>query len=338
MSFENLAQVRFTEEELNRIDQALIDLEAVFNGKMSKLSSEERQQYGSIAEQNKLFVNKAKESMEQYPQYVPTFLNIVRHFKILLLLFAIVQPIFSQAQIQTIKYEITARNISKEAIDTYPQKLISYTNDDSLCRAVVSTFAANKDSTNLLIVSNDRFAINKVYPQHIKKYLEATALIDYNHYELKNISDSILNLGDTLTVQVIAKALEYCSKRIQFDNSLAQELDKGNSNTLAVATILERGKGTCSEYTNLFLALMRRIGIPCRMAVGWIYMPKQNFQGSHAWAECYIENYGWLGVDPQNNFMWYPPTAIKLFHGKDFVDCNIKVLPDMYPVTVKILE
>ncbi len=75
MSFENLAQVTFTEEELNRIDQALTDLEVVFNGKMSKLSSEERQQYGSIAEQNKLFVNKAKELMEQYPQYVPTFLN-----------------------------------------------------------------------------------------------------------------------------------------------------------------------------------------------------------------------------------------------------------------------
>ncbi len=75
MSFENLAEVTFTDEELNKIDQALTDLEAVFKGKMFNLSPEERQQYGSIAEQNKLFVNKAKELMELYPQYVPQFLN-----------------------------------------------------------------------------------------------------------------------------------------------------------------------------------------------------------------------------------------------------------------------
>lgn len=260
------------------------------------------------------------------------------HFKILLLLMAIVQPIFSQAQIKIIKYEITARNLSKEAIDTYPQKLISYSDEDSLRRVVVSTFNAEDDKTNQLIVNNDKFDKNKTYPQYIRKYLEPTALTDFNHPEIKRVSDSILNLADTLTTQVIARALQYCSKRIKYDKSLAMELDKGISTTLPVATILEKGKGTCSEYTNLFLALVRRMGIPCRMGVGWIYMPEQNFQGAHAWAECYIKDYGWLGVDPQNSFIWYPPTAIKLFHGKDFIDCNIKVLPDMYPVTVKILE
>lgn len=132
--------------------------------------------------------------------------------------------------------------------------------------------------------------------------------------------------------------MKYSSGRIEFDNELAQELDKGTCTTLSVNTILERGKGTCSEYSNLFIALMRKIGIPCRMAVGMVYMPEKNFQGSHAWAECYIDNYGWIAVDPQNGFMWFPPVVIKLFHGKDFIDCNIKTLPDMYPVNIKILE
>lgn len=83
---------------------------------------------------------------------------------------------------------------------------------------------------------------------------------------------------------------------------------------------------------------MRKVGIPCRMAVGYIYNPAQNYEGSHAWAECYLDSYGWFTVDPQSGGMWFPPILIKLFHGKDFVDCNIKVLPDMYPVTVKILR
>ena len=247
-------------------------------------------------------------------------------------------PVFSQAQTQTITYEITARNLSVEAIDSYPQKLISYQNEDSLHRVIVSTFAAYSDTVKREIAKNDRFVKNKTYPQSVEKYFEQTPLTSYHHPEIKNVSDSILSLNDSLTIQVIMHALKYSSGRIQFDNELAKELDGGRCTTLAVETILERGKGTCSEYTNLFIALIRRIGIPCRMAVGWIYMPDQNFQGSHAWAECYIENYGWLAVDPQNGFIWFPPAAIKLFHGKDFIDCNIKVLPDMYPVNVKILE
>ncbi len=75
MALENLIQVTFTDEELTQIDTALQTIETVLKGKTVKLSAEERRQYGSIAEQNKLFVNKTKEFMEQYSQYVPSFLD-----------------------------------------------------------------------------------------------------------------------------------------------------------------------------------------------------------------------------------------------------------------------
>lgn len=74
-SFENLSQVVFTEEELTKMDDALKALAEVLTGKAEALSADERRQYGSIAEQNKLFVNKAKELMERYPQYVPPFVD-----------------------------------------------------------------------------------------------------------------------------------------------------------------------------------------------------------------------------------------------------------------------
>ncbi len=74
-SFENLSQVVFTEQELAKMDNALQALEEVLSQKATRLNAEERQQYGSIAEQNKLFVNKAKELMERYPQYVPPFVD-----------------------------------------------------------------------------------------------------------------------------------------------------------------------------------------------------------------------------------------------------------------------
>ena len=47
----------------------------MLEGKTINLTPEQRQQYGRIAEQNKLLVNKAKEYMEQYPSYVPNFVD-----------------------------------------------------------------------------------------------------------------------------------------------------------------------------------------------------------------------------------------------------------------------
>ncbi len=71
----NLISVTFTQEELAKLDEAIQTTEQIIAGKTSNLTNEERQQFGRIAEQNKLFVNKAKDYMEQYPQYVPVFLD-----------------------------------------------------------------------------------------------------------------------------------------------------------------------------------------------------------------------------------------------------------------------
>lgn len=75
MSIKNLFSVSFTEAELTTIDNALATIATTLQGKTANLSPEERSQYGRIAEQNKLFVNKAKTYMEQYPEYVPPFID-----------------------------------------------------------------------------------------------------------------------------------------------------------------------------------------------------------------------------------------------------------------------
>lgn len=75
MALDNLISLSFTAEELTKLDQALQTIDTVLSGKTINLTPDQRQQYGRIAEQNKLFVNKAKIYMEQYAQYVPNFLD-----------------------------------------------------------------------------------------------------------------------------------------------------------------------------------------------------------------------------------------------------------------------
>lgn len=81
MALDNLISLEFSASELGVIDNAISSIEGVLLGKTINLTPEQRQQYGRIAEQNKLFVNKAKTYMEHYPQIVPGFLDKVEFDK-----------------------------------------------------------------------------------------------------------------------------------------------------------------------------------------------------------------------------------------------------------------
>lgn len=64
--------------------------------------------------------------------------------------------------------------------------------------------------------------------------------------------------------------------------------------------VLERGNGSCSEYTFVFLSLCRAAGLPARYA-GSIAIRGDDASIDdvfHRWAEVYLPNYGWIPVDP----------------------------------------
>lgn len=61
---------------------------------------------------------------------------------------------------------------------------------------------------------------------------------------------------------------------------------------------LENGKGDCSEYSYLFVALCRAVGIPARIQAGFAFHhDNEVLEDGHMWAEYYLENYGWIPVD-----------------------------------------
>ncbi|PKV52822.1 hypothetical protein ATE84_4950 [Aquimarina sp. MAR_2010_214] len=75
MALENLISVTFTEDELNKLTQGIATIKEVLLGKTVNLTPEQRAQYGRIANQNKLIVDKAKNYMEQHPGWIPNFLD-----------------------------------------------------------------------------------------------------------------------------------------------------------------------------------------------------------------------------------------------------------------------
>jgi len=57
----------------------------------------------------------------------------------------------------------------------------------------------------------------------------------------------------------------------------------------------ERGYGECGDYTALFCALLRAVGVPARPVVGYW---AESGQPTHVWAEFYLPSYGWVPTDP----------------------------------------
>lgn len=83
--------------------------------------------------------------------------------------------------------------------------------------------------------------------------------------------------------------------------------------------------GVCQDFAHILMEMLRMVKIPARYVSGYICTSKKaGFRGegaTHAWAEAYIPDYGWLGIDPTNNCI-ANETHVRLAVGRNFTDCS----------------
>jgi transglutaminase-like putative cysteine protease len=68
------------------------------------------------------------------------------------------------------------------------------------------------------------------------------------------------------------------------------------------AEALAAGAGVCQDHAHIFIAASRLLGIPARYVGGylWTGIESREYQASHAWAEAFVHDLGWVGFDPAN--------------------------------------
>lgn len=66
------------------------------------------------------------------------------------------------------------------------------------------------------------------------------------------------------------------------------------------AKTLTDQRGSCRDYSALFVEACRQLGIASRFVSGYLHAPATEIGGAatHAWAEVYIPGAGWKGFDP----------------------------------------
>lgn len=68
------------------------------------------------------------------------------------------------------------------------------------------------------------------------------------------------------------------------------------------ATAYEIKRGVCQDFTHIFVAAARSARIPARYIGGYFCRTDRAEQNAgHAWAEAYIEDFGWLAFDPTHD-------------------------------------
>lgn len=236
---------------------------------------------------------------------------LVYVFLFAILLSAVACPVHAETE-----YYLKADKIDLNAVNSYPQKLIS-------------DFSNNTVYELLVAVSDGKDRIKSVkyakydYPQGVLEYLKPTVKIESNSEQIKELANLICK-DEFDIINIVKKTVQWTSKNITFDDKLAVEIWKGNVNTQSAVETVKRKKGTCSEYTNVFIAIMRALGIPARFISGYSYGGEN--QGSyHAWAEIYLYGIGWLPADPQMGIVGVTDKHIKLFQGKDYVNTGVPI-------------
>jgi transglutaminase-like putative cysteine protease len=106
-------------------------------------------------------------------------------------------------------------------------------------------------------------------------------------------------------------------------NTLNREMTFDTDPTHSATTAAEAyalRRGVCQDFTHIFIAAARQLGIPARYIGGHVFRSEGGLaqEAGHAWAEAYVEGLGWVGFDPTNKIC-PTDTHVRVAMGLDYL-------------------
>ncbi|MBB6500942.1 transglutaminase domain-containing protein [Pedobacter cryoconitis] len=137
--------------------------------------------------------------------------------------------------------------------------------------------------------------------------------------ESENLLQKVMELMDEndTPYQTAAKFCNYIYTEFEYIKGLT-------SVDTTLNEILRLKAGVCQDFAHILTTMLRFVQIPARYVSGYICPNKDGMRGegaTHAWAEVYIPEYGWLGLDPTNNCI-ASENHVRLAVGRNFSDCS----------------
>lgn len=107
-----------------------------------------------------------------------------------------------------------------------------------------------------------------------------------------------LMTGFTFGSQDILKDLHLLSEYVL--NHVPYKIGETNIETTAEMAV-KQGGGVCQDHAHIFISCVRSLGHPARYVSGYLLLDDRIEQdASHAWAEVWVRELGWVGFDVSN--------------------------------------
>ena len=137
----------------------------------------------------------------------------------------------------------------------------------------------------------ERIKIDRIPPQ---AYCVESPLTKANQELVSLANDSILQAGNNQLDQAHAMMTAIGDTIVYTPDS--------TTSAHTAAQVLKQAQGVCQDQTHCLLSIARVNGIPARYITGYLYDPEKgdNYGESHAWAELFIKDLGWVGFDATN--------------------------------------
>jgi transglutaminase-like putative cysteine protease len=114
---------------------------------------------------------------------------------------------------------------------------------------------------------------------------------------------------------------------LELNSLLNSEIDYAPKSTQVDSPVddaLRNRQGVCQDYAHIMIALVRRMGIPCRYVSGYLFhkagtKTRSTEGATHAWVEAYLPELRWIGLDPTNNVL-ADESHVRTAVGRDYAD------------------
>lgn len=138
--------------------------------------------------------------------------------------------------------------------------------------------------------------------------------------ELSAPDDAIRALGESARAASDGSPLDLAHRLM---DAVRDAVDYRIGETHAATTAAEalaHGYGVCQDHTHVFISAARLAGLPARYVSGYLWVEGDTeYEASHAWAEAYIEDLGWVGFDVANRIC--PTDAhVRVACGLDYLE------------------
>ncbi len=126
---------------------------------------------------------------------------------------------------------------------------------------------------------------NEVEPNapDLSPFLKNEKFIEKNNPQIKEIAETI---PDANQIELVRQIYDYVAHSMNY---------KYSTHEAGALGALRKKEGACTDYCDLFVALCRAKNIPSRIVKG--YISESLDSPKHAWAEVYLEKYGWVPFD-----------------------------------------